>query len=251
MIVYAAFVSHGSPEILLHEDDKWIDTFRKVGRSVKQADPETIIMISPHFFTNSDLFLIPSQATLSSVQDYYGFPEELYQYNYTFKNDTDAVKEILKLAPEHGVEVTGIDGWGLDHGSWIPLKFMDVMDRKYVTMSVNRGAPERHIALGKLIARATQAKRVAVIATGSPTHSFYGKAFDFDKLLIKVIEEGKLSQAVSLESTSEYALSRPEGMNRPFYVLAGALNDIRGKIIDYQIYMPGLSMLAAEFAGGI
>ncbi len=255
MIVYGAYVSHGSPEILLHDDDPWIATFRRIGESVRELDLETLVMISPHFFSSSsDGFLIPTQETLVNVKDYYGFPEELYRFNYQFKNDLELVNGLLELASSHSVKLKPITGWGLDHGSWVPLKFMDVMDRKFVTVSVNDSSPESHMKLGGLIRDATGDRRVGIIATGSPTHRldllYFGVkrgVYEFDKLLMNIIEEGDLLRADELEGTREFKYSAPEGMNRPFYVLAGAIGNTKGRVIDYRVDIPGLSMLATEF----
>ncbi len=254
MLVYGAFVSHGSPEILLHNDDPWISAFKAIGRALRETHPETIVMVSPHSFTDFPKFLLGGGSVLNSINDYYGFPEELYNFHYTFKNDLELVDNILRLAKAHAIEIAKDESLGLDHGSWIPLKFMEKMDGNFVTVSVNGSDPESHYILGRIIREASREKRVAIIATGSPTHRldllYFGlqrKIYEFDKKLMEIILSGRLSEVKLLEGTPEYNYSAPEGMNRTFYVLSGALGDIKGSIIDYSVVLPGLSMLAAEF----
>lgn len=254
MIVYGAYVSHGSPEILMHDDDPWIEAFRKVGRGIMESRPETVVTISPHFFVPSNYFLIPSSERLACMHDYYGFPAELYEIRCAFANDLEFVNSVLSAARDYGLNVMLTDKWGLDHGSWLPLRYMELDAVKFATISINSLPAQEHIKLGRLIREASQQKRVAVIATGSPTHRtdlmYFGlqkEAYEFDKKLIELIEGGQIEKVPSLEGTEEYRYSSPEGMMKPFYVLLGALGNRSGKVLAYDVPVAGLSMIAAEF----
>ncbi|MEW9492498.1 MAG: dioxygenase, partial [Candidatus Aramenus sulfurataquae] len=74
------FVSHGSPTILV-ENVKWKSTLSSIGKEIKkEVNPDVVVVSSPHFFTFSDVHYVEVSEKLECIQDYYGFPDELYKF---------------------------------------------------------------------------------------------------------------------------------------------------------------------------
>jgi 4,5-DOPA dioxygenase extradiol len=58
------------------------------------------------------------------IQDYYGFPDELYQFKYEVENDLDFALKLVEESKKRNFHVEATLNWGLDHGAWVPLYFM-------------------------------------------------------------------------------------------------------------------------------
>ncbi len=251
------YISHGSPMILV-ENSPWKELWRRIGEEIRrEVNPEVIVVISPHFFSFNKKFLVETQEELKCIQDYYGFPEELYKYCYSTNNDVELAKEIVKIGKEKGLEVEEDSSWGLDHGAWIPLMYMFPEKIKAVPVSITDRSIDYHMKLGEAISEAiTRLKRRAVvIGTGSPTHRldlYYiaktPRQSLFDQILIEVLSSGKFEVLKGLEDTKEWFNAQPEGGLRPLFVVLGALKPTKAEIINYEVVAPGLSMIAVKFS---
>lgn len=250
------FVSHGSPTILT-EENKWKDLLREIGNEIKEKyNPETIIISSPHFISWTGIHYIEKTEKLECIQDYYGFPEELYKYCYDAENDVELVKEIVNLS--NGI-IKEDDKWGLDHGAWIPLYYMFPKDKpKVVTISITENSPEDHYKVGEVIRRAVEKlnRNAIFIATGSPTHRldlFYfkikPKPSKFDMILIDLVKNGNFNDILKIRDLypKEYEAAMPEGDLNTLYMLLGYLKPKKGEILGYEIPWAGVSMIAISF----
>jgi Uncharacterized conserved protein len=248
------FVSHGSPTILV-ENVKWKHFLSQLGERIRnEMQPEVAIVLSPHFVSWDGFHLVETQRSLNCIQDYYGFPQELYRFCYSAENDLDLATSILRLAKESGLPVKEDSSWGLDHGAWIPLMYMFPDGIRAVAISITPGTVEEHIKLGEVISKASEGRRAILLATGSPTHRLDLMYFNvkphrskFDSLLIKLLEDGDMQSILSLESTPEWKAAQPEGMLRTLYTAIGASNTGKARVLAYDVPWPGVSMLAAEF----
>jgi len=254
------FVSHGSPTILVEEKNRWRSVFRSIGERIrKEISPETIIMLSPHFYTWSGIHYVETEEELMCIQDYYGFPEELYRYCYSARNDVNLAKAIVDEGRKEGLAIKEDNTWGLDHGSWIPLYFMFPEENvRVVTVSITEGSFEQHYKLGEVIRRAIERenRRAVIIATGSPTHRldlyyFKVKPFqsNFDKILINILLQSKFNELFEIykKYNKEYLFAQPEGDLKTLFVMLGAVKPRKCEIIDYDMPWAGVSMLAAYF----
>ena len=247
------YISHGSPTILT-ENNKWKDTLRSIGKRIKdELNPQTVVVVSPHFFSWSGTFLVETQEKLECIQDYYGFPDELYKFCYSAENDVSLAYKIIENAKRKGIDITEDNKWGLDHGAWIPLMYMFPEGIRAVTLSITDKSPEVHYKLGEAIAQSID-KNVLILGTGSPTHIlelFYfnikPKQSNFDRKLIDLLNKGDFDSIMKLEETKEWKQAQPEGFLRPMYVVMGAIRPKKAEVIDYAVPWPGVSMLACEF----
>ncbi|GGP19463.1 dioxygenase [Thermocladium modestius] len=255
MVVKSIFVSHGSPTILV-EDDPWKQLLGDLGRRISgEFRPDAVVVISPHFVSWRREFLVETQQRLPCIQDYYGFPDELYTYCYSTDNDPELARRIIEAGRDAGLAVRGDERWGLDHGAWIPLSYMFPSGVRAVPVSISAEASlVDHIEMGRAIAKSVGEERVVVLGTGSPTHRLDLMSLGarprrswFDELLRKTLEAGDLNSLLGLHGTREWMEAQPEGSLKPLYVAVGAAGTARARILGEEAPWAGVSMLAAEF----
>ena len=249
-MIRGLLISHGSPTVLI-EGEEWKRKLKELGERIKEeVKPEVIVVSSPHFISWTEENLVEVGEKLKCIQDYYGFPKELYEFCYEAYNDLDVVNELKSfLKPD--------DKWGLDHGAWIPLMFT-FPGIKAVTISISQASAKKHYEIGEKIGEVIRklGKRAVFLATSSPTHRldlFYlnvkPKPSMFDLILQDLINEGRFDEILNAEKIyeKEFKSAMPEGELKPLYMLLGAVKPTRGRVIDYEVPWPGVSMMVAEF----
>ena len=236
-IIGTAFISHGIPTLLI-EKKTIHDFYYRCGKMIKDLNVDTIIVSSPHYISNS-FFEIDSRDELPCLQDFYGFPDELYEFNYKANNNTDLVNEIIKKAGDKKFPLKKSSAWGLDHGAWLPLYFMfPKQDIKVVPVSITNNSPEKHFELGALIAEASSATntRAFFIATGSVVSrpdkfsftrkegELYKEGKKFNDLLIKLISEGDYKKVLQIKNDYPelFQKANPEGNLNTLFTALGA-----------------------------
>tara|TARA_B100001063_G_C16661916_1_gene501537 strand:+ start:138 stop:911 length:774 start_codon:yes stop_codon:yes gene_type:complete len=114
------FISHGSPYLCLTKH-KASDFLKDLPRHFHK--PKYIIIISAHWLTK-DLRILAKQSP-SKINDFYGFPKDLYDLEYKAFNDLKKVEEIVNLFTSKNIEIKkDITREGYDHGVWAPLSLM-------------------------------------------------------------------------------------------------------------------------------
>ncbi len=161
------FVSHGSPMHALAGSDAaqaWAQLARDLPR------PRAVLMVSAHWETS--LPMLTGAQRLQTIHDFGGFPPELYAIRYDAPGAPGLAQQTAALLKASG-HTAGIDGCrGIDHGAWVPLRWMypDV-DVPVVQLSVQ---PQRGVAhhwhLGAAL-RPLADDGVLVIGSGHITHN--------------------------------------------------------------------------------
>lgn len=102
------FIAHGSPMMALEQN-----TFTQVLRSLKNTlpTPKAVIIVSAHWETEGTFVL--ANAKPRTIHDFYGFPKELYEMEYSAPSLPSLAKE---LADHLNLSIT--EAWGFDHGVW-------------------------------------------------------------------------------------------------------------------------------------
>lgn len=161
------FLSHGSPMTALGGDalsDAWI------GMAAAMRRPAAILVVSAHWETQ--IPMVTGAAHLSTIHDFYGFPERLYTLRYPAPGSPELAQRIKALLTRQGF-ATGIDPTrGLDHGAWVPLRtlFPDA-DIPVLQLSLQAGRCARHhLALGAALAPLVH-EGVLLVASGHMTHN--------------------------------------------------------------------------------
>lgn len=162
------FIAHGSPMIAI-EESPYATFLDQLGAQLSR--PEAIAIFSAHW--ESPVQRVSEVGSYSTIYDFGGFPDELYQVVYPAPGHLDVARRIQTLFRDRGIRVEPDRTRGLDHGAWTLLKrlFPDA-DIPVVAMSVNAALdPSEQFAVGEAI-RALRDQEVLVIGSGVTVHNF-------------------------------------------------------------------------------
>ncbi|HUI31339.1 MAG TPA: hypothetical protein VLX91_14105 [Candidatus Acidoferrales bacterium] len=260
-IVFTSYISHGAPTSLI-ERTKIHDIYENLGTMLKEHGVDTVIISSPHYFSG-EIFEVESREHIPCIQDYMGFPEELYKFSYDAKNNLRLVSKIIAQSKSVSLNVKESKLWGLDHGAWLPLYFMfPERNAKIIPVSITSASPEDHFRFGSAIKSAAEKTEgtIAVIGTGSPMHRLdlirYGyhgeERFEpggkFGEKLIEVVASRDFDKILNIqrEYSSLFHAAAPEGKLNPLYIALGASekNQFVGKTILHEFMYYGVSLVA-------
>lgn len=161
------FLSHGSP---MHAVDPGAAgrAWAALGRSLPR--PRAVLVASAHWETSVPM--LTGNQKPQTIHDFGGFPEELYRERYPAPGAPDVATTAIALLKTADI-AAGIDGCrGLDHGAWVPLKWMyPEHDVPIAQLSLQ---PElgtaHHLRLGRALAPLAD-DNVLIIGSGHTTHN--------------------------------------------------------------------------------
>jgi 4,5-DOPA dioxygenase extradiol len=161
------FISHGSPMRAIEPGEAgkaWIARAHALPR------PRAVLIASAHW--ESAIPLLTGSENPETVHDFGGFPRELYALEYATSGAPDLAAKALALLAQAGI-AAGVDrDRGLDHGAWVPLRWMyPKADIPVVELSVQPALdPAHHLRVGRALQPLT-AEGVLVIGSGHTTHN--------------------------------------------------------------------------------
>ena len=259
MIVFAAIMPHpleSIPGVGKEKDSeaikKTLDSFEQLRLGLEKADPEIIIIISPHAHMEQYSFVINSASELTGSFMKFGLSDV-----YVYANDTEIVDK-LKFACSMSVNDFSVylHPDFLDYGALIPLYHITKnIKPKIVHLSFSLMNYEFHYRYGEIIKKVIDesGKRVAIIASGDLSHrltmdapvGFSPKARKFDQDIIRFLEEDNVASIMNFdqEVVSEVA----ECGMRSIIILLGILHDIPYKfeLLSYESPL-GIGYLTAR-----
>lgn len=163
------FISHGAPTLLIDQSPTHF-FLKQLGHHISK--PDVILMISAHWETTKS-HAVTTHPSPPMIYDFYGFPEELYTYQYHAMGDPIFAKELAQKLSIAGFETTEEAQRGFDHGAWVPLTLMypaaDIPVVCLSSRSDQNGA--WHFNLGKALAEILADKNVLVCTSGGLTHN--------------------------------------------------------------------------------
>ena len=166
------FIGHGSPMNII-ENNSYTDMLKKLSKTIET--PKAIIVISAHRLTHGTY--ITSNTTPPQIYDFYGFPEELYEYNYTAPGDQTLARKIE--ADNIGVQID--EARGIDHAARAvlcniyPEQNIPVLE---MSLDVNKTF-EEHFALGQKLAKYRD-ENILIIGSWNIIHNLGNISFDED-----------------------------------------------------------------------
>ena len=163
----ALFVSHGSP---MHAIDPGAAgrAWAALGRTLPR--PRAVLIASAHW--ESSVPMLTGNPRPETIHDFGGFPPELYRLRYAAPGAPELATAAVALLKDAAM-TAGIDGCrGLDHGAWVPLRWMyPDADVPVVQISVQ---PElgtaHHLRVGRALAPLAD-DGVLIVGSGHTTHN--------------------------------------------------------------------------------
>jgi 4,5-DOPA dioxygenase extradiol len=228
----AVFLSHGAPTVAVEQGPDtraWAQLGKDLGR------PEAILMVSAHWDTSMPT--VSSAKQPETIHDFNGFPRELYEQRYPAPGAPELAEKVAKRLGESGFPTAIDPNRGLDHGAWVPLKWMyPAADIPVTQLSVqSRRGPRHHYELGKAL-QPFRDDGVLVLASGGVVHNLrdldwqaQGRepaawARDFNDWIANRVDSGAVDELIGYRTLAPSAQrSHPtEDHFDPFFVALGA-----------------------------
>ena len=239
-VVGAIVVPH--PPILLPEvgrgEEKKISAtdaaYRKAAALVKELDPETIVLLSPHSVMYADYFHIsPGRVAKGDMRQFHA-PQVKIRAEY----DSDFSEALAKAASAEGFPAgtLGERNAELDHGTLIPLYYVNqfLTDYRLVRIGLSGLPLTDHYHLGQLIRQTAEKldRRTVIIGSGDLSHRLkedgpYGLAEEgpeYDERIMDVLSRAAFDELLDFDES--FCDRAAECGHRSFCILAGALDGL-------------------------
>lgn len=165
------FVSHGAPNLILHNSAAR-DFLASYGQTLvaEHGRPTAILMATAHF--EADAPTLTADDKPGTIYDFGGFEPELYRMTYDAPGSPALAERAAGLLAGAGFSPKFATNRGYDHGTWVPLKLLfPRADIPVVQLSVqpNRDGAH-HVALGRALAPLRE-EGVLIMGSGTATHN--------------------------------------------------------------------------------
>ena len=210
----AAFIGHGSPMNTL-ERNRYTEQWRAFGRSLPR--PRAVLAVSAHWFIQGSA--VTAMARPRVIHDFYGFPPELFAFDYPAPGDPGVAREVVDVVKPSIVSLDE-ESWGIDHGTWSVLAHMfPEADVPVLQLSIHSAAPiEYHVDLGRRLAPLRE-RGILILGSGNVVHNLRRidwqrteSAFDWAERFDVAVHEVMTSRPETigtLERHADYALAVP------------------------------------------
>ena len=166
----ALFISHGSPMFAI---EPGLLGPRLLALAGRLDSMRAIVVVSPHWQTQGSIGITASVSP-ETIHDFGGFPASLYGLQYRPPGDPALAADVLCLLAGFGLPASLDHKRGLDHGVWVPLRYLrPAADVPVLQVSMPRDLDTHGaLQLGRALAPLRE-RGVLVIGSGSLTHNLY------------------------------------------------------------------------------
>lgn len=228
------FVSHGAPMFAI-EPGLAGQHLTELGRELPR--PDAIVILSPHWMTRGEIRVTASAAP-STIHDFGGFPDALYQIQYPAPGAPALAARIVEMLQTAGWKSRLDANRGLDHGAWVPLRYLAPdADIPVVQVSMPASLDTREAwKLGQAL-KPLRDMNILIVASGSLTHNLYefrgatphGAQYvkDFAAWTAKTLASGNLDQLLDYKQYAPSAeRAHPTDEHYlPLFIALGAAGD--------------------------
>jgi len=160
------FLSHGSPMHAVEAGGAG-PAWEALAASLPR--PRAILIASAHWETT--LPMLTGGERLETIHDFSGFPPELYRLRYDVPGAPELATRAAQCLKDAGYTPAINACRGIDHGAWVPLKWMyPARDIPVVQLSVQTAlGAAHHLRVGEALAPLRN-EGVLVIGSGHVTH---------------------------------------------------------------------------------
>jgi AmmeMemoRadiSam system protein A/AmmeMemoRadiSam system protein B len=235
------------PEIGRGEEkkiQKTVDAYQIISRRIALAQPDTIIVTTPHSILYADYIHISPKDHAAGTFLEFGAPQVRIETRY----DTKLIASIAALAREAEIPAgtLGERNPKLDHATMVPLYFINQHYRDYqiVRISISGLSPLIHYCFGQCIAEAAKQseKKVVLVASGDLSHKLkvdgpYGLAEEgpvFDQAVTEAMANGDFLRFFDFDEA--FCEAAGECGLRSFLIMAGALDGqaVKAELLSYE-----------------
>ena len=159
------FLGHGSPMNAI-EENQFVTGFRNLAKTLPK--PNAILCISAHWFTNGTK--VTAMEMPRTIHDFGGFPQELFDVQYTPKGSPELATLTQELLLPTAVELD--HHWGLDHGAWSVIKHLyPEADIPVIQMSIDyTKSGQYHFDLAQKLSE-LRTKGILIVGSGNIIHN--------------------------------------------------------------------------------
>jgi 4,5-DOPA dioxygenase extradiol len=236
------FVSHGSPTLALDPGSTG-PALAKLAASLPR--PKAVLVASAHWETQRPT--VSGASRPETIHDFGGFPQPLFEIQYPAPGAPADAARARELLAASGVDAALDPERGLDHGAWVPLRFMyPDADVPVAQVSIQpRLGPEHHFRLGAALAPLAD-EGVLILGSGSATHNLREVRWrarenedvpawvqEFRAWLVDALARGDVEGLLDYRARAPHAArNHPTDEHLlPLYVALGAAG--RGAIVDH------------------
>jgi aromatic ring-opening dioxygenase LigB subunit len=206
-----------------------VRAMEELRHELELANPNTIVIISPHAPIERYSFGVNEERTLRGNLRNFGLDKE-----FEFRNNPEIVKKILYYCwnnnemPVHGFESQ------LDHGALVPLYFLTRNIKPHlVHLSFSFMNLKMHFDYGEILGKllSDYSGDVAIIASGDLSHrltpgapaGYSERGEEFDRTLVKLFENNEVNRILELKP--DFTEEAGECGLRSFVMLLGMLKE--------------------------
>lgn len=184
-----------------------IEAMAELTRRIIRSGAETVVVISPHAPLSPDAFVAYHSQPLHGNFGNFRAPETTIE----FALDEELLNAIVNAAASANYEVPPLEGYDLDHGTAVPLYFLDrnSWNGRVVALGYSFLGNEDHLKFGECIRSAAEklGRAVAFIASGDLSHrlkpeapaGYNSSAHLFDEQVVDALARNMPRQIVDID----------------------------------------------------